>query len=108
MLLREAADGPELNGYQEQRHPDGEIYDWFRYNVVRVWEQPVERVLAAGLTVLPLRAGLAKVEEAKVPEVLVAISERLERETTPDQAETCGTPRRSDGAALFERRDRRR
>ena len=85
VLLRKAADGPELDGYLEQRHPDGQIYDWFRYNVVRVWEQPVEQVLAAGLTVLPL-APVSRVERAKVPEVLVAISERLERETTPDQA----------------------
>ena len=87
VLLRKAADGPELDGYLEQRHPDGEIYDWFRYDVVRVWEQPVEQVLAAGLTVLPL-APVSRVERAKVPEVLVAISERLERETTPDQAKT--------------------
>jgi hypothetical protein len=28
ILLREAAFGPELTGYHEQRYPDGEIYDW--------------------------------------------------------------------------------
>jgi hypothetical protein len=33
---------------------NGDVYDWFRYNLVRIWEQPVEDVLAAGLPVLPL------------------------------------------------------
>src|SRR5262245_30794666 len=69
------------------RYPDGQIYDWFRYDVVKVWEQPVERILAAGLTVLPL-APVAQVEKAQVPDVLAAISERLNREATGDQAET--------------------
>ena len=87
VLLRKAADGPDLTGIQELRYPDGEIYDWFRYDVLRVWEQPVERVLAAGLAVLPL-APVAKVEREKVPEILVAISDRLERDTNPDQAAT--------------------
>src|SRR5262245_48596063 len=55
ILLRDAADGPELTGIQEMRYPGGEVYDWFRYDVVKVWEQPVEKILAAGLTVLPDR-----------------------------------------------------
>ncbi len=53
--------------------------------MVRVREQPVEQILAAGLTILPM-APVSRVERAKVPEILVAISERLERETTPEQA----------------------
>ena len=87
VLLRKAADGPDLIGVQELRSPDGETYDWFRYDVLRVWEQPVERVLAAGLAVLPL-APVANVEPKQVPGILVAISDRLERETNPDQAAT--------------------
>ena len=59
----------------------------FRYNLVRIWEQPVEEVLAAGLPVLPL-APVANVEPEKVPEVLMAISERLVRETNAEQAAT--------------------
>jgi hypothetical protein len=78
VLLREAAFGPELTGYQELRYPGGEIYDWFRYDVVKVWEQPVEQVLAAGLTVLPL-APVSQVERTQVPDVLVAISDRLKQ-----------------------------
>lgn len=85
VLLRPAADGPELTGKLELRYPSGEVYDTFLYDVVRVWEQPVEAVLACGLTVLPL-APVARVATADVPAVLLAISGRLERETTPEQA----------------------
>jgi predicted transposase YdaD len=44
-------------------------------------------VLASGLPVLPL-APVANVEPGQVPGVLVAISERFVRETTPEQAAT--------------------
>src|SRR5262245_52750849 len=57
------------------------------YDVVKLWEQPVETILAAGLTVLPL-APVSQVEPDGVPEVLAAISERLDREATRDQAGT--------------------
>lgn len=87
ILLREAAFGPDLTGHRESRYPGGEIYDWFRYDVVKVWEQPVEPILAAGLTVLPL-APVAKVANDEVPGVLIAMSERLRREVTSDQAAT--------------------
>ncbi len=63
------------------------MYDWFQYSVVRVWEQPVDQLLACGLTVLPL-APVSRVETERVPELLLAISERLARESSPDQAAT--------------------
>jgi predicted transposase YdaD len=47
----------------------------------------VDLLLASGLTVLPL-APVSDVNEEKVPDVLIAISDRLERETTPEQAAT--------------------
>ncbi len=34
ILLRPAADGPELTGVYERKWRDGVIYDWFRYDVV--------------------------------------------------------------------------
>jgi hypothetical protein len=67
------------------RHGDG--YDVFRYDVVRVWQRPVEEILAAGLPVLPL-APVSNVAEERVAEVLLAISERLAREASPEQAAT--------------------
>jgi hypothetical protein len=54
ILLRPVVDGPELNGVFEQKDRHGDVYVWFRYNVVRIWQQPVEEILAAGLPVLPL------------------------------------------------------
>jgi predicted transposase YdaD len=87
ILLRPVADGPDINGLFERRDRNGDVYDWFRYHVVRIWEQPLAEVLAAGLPVLPL-APVADVEPAKVPDVLMTISERLVRETSPEQAAT--------------------
>jgi predicted transposase YdaD len=54
---------------------------------MRVWAQQVEEVLSAGLPVLPL-APVSRVEAEQVPEVLMAISERLISETSPEQAAT--------------------
>ena len=59
-------DGPELTGVFEQQDRHGDIYDTFRYNVVRVWQQPVEEVLVAGLPVLPL-APVSNVAVERVP-----------------------------------------
>jgi predicted transposase YdaD len=55
--------------------------------IVRIWLQPVEEMLAAGLSVLPL-APVADVEPERVPGVLATISERLIRETSTEQAAT--------------------
>jgi predicted transposase YdaD len=86
-LLRPEADGPELTGLLEKRYRDGTVYDRFRYDVVRVWEQPVERFLQAGLPVLPL-APVSNVGLDRLPEVLTAIAQRLRREATPEQTAT--------------------
>jgi uncharacterized protein DUF4351 len=53
--------------------------------VVRVWEKPVESVLAGGLGTLPL-APLADVPEAKLPDVLQRMEDRIGREAAPDEA----------------------
>jgi predicted transposase YdaD len=90
VLLRRAADGPELSGLLEQRLPEGDVYDWFRYNIVRVWQLPVEEILASGLPVLPL-APVSNVAEEELPRVLLAISDRLIREASADQAATLWT-----------------
>ncbi len=83
VLLRPAADGPELTGILEKKWHNGEVYDWFRYHVVRVWEQPVDLLLACGPTVLPL-APVSNVEEEKLPEVLV------DRSSYPSRFFLCG------------------
>ncbi len=87
VLLRQAADGPELTGVLEHKFHNGDVYNWFRYDVVRVWQQPVDLLLTCGLTVLPL-APVSDVKVEKLPGVLMAISDRLAPETGPAEAAT--------------------
>lgn len=87
VLLRPAADGPDINGKSEMRYRNGAVYDFFLYDVLRIWEQPITEMLAAGLAVLPL-APVAAVEPEQVPGVLAVISERFVREASLEQAAT--------------------
>jgi hypothetical protein len=87
VLLREQADGPDLTGVLEKRDRDGTIYDVFRYNVVRVWQQPVELFLQGGLSVLPV-APVSNVGSDQLAQVLRAVAERLRRDATPEQTAT--------------------
>jgi hypothetical protein len=83
VLLRPAADGPELTGEYEEVVPDWGWSVRFRYRVIRVWELPPERLLAAGLPVLPL-APVSRVLPDRLPEVLRAVAERLSNEAGPE------------------------
>jgi predicted transposase YdaD len=87
VLLRPSAEGPQLTGLFERRHRNGDVYDWFRYDIVRIWQTPVDEILASGLPVTPL-APVADVSPDRLPSVLLAISERLLKETTKDRAAT--------------------
>src|SRR6185312_4523525 len=71
----------------EKRHRDGAVYDWFRYDIVRVWQQPAEVFLQGGLSVLPL-APVSNIGTDRLAEVLRAIAERLRREATPELTAT--------------------
>jgi predicted transposase YdaD len=79
VLLRPAADGPELTGVYEKEFPGRGRNVWFRYDVVRVWEVPPERFLQAGLPLLPL-APVSNVTPEQLPGVLTAVAERLRDE----------------------------
>jgi hypothetical protein len=82
ILLRPAADGPELSGTFDKRDPKGDGYDWFRYDVLRVWQRPVDEFLAAGLPVLPL-APVSDVGADRLPAVLTAAARRFKAEASP-------------------------
>jgi predicted transposase YdaD len=86
VLLCPEADGPELTGVLQRRHRNGDIYLEFRYQVVRVWQQPVNALLAGGLATLPL-APLSDLAEEALPAVLQRIEKRLRREASPAQAD---------------------
>jgi predicted transposase YdaD len=82
VLLRRAADGPRLSGELEDRLPSGALYHHFRYNVVRIWEQPVNEILAGSIATLPL-APIARVSSLELPGVIKRMQERLETEAKP-------------------------
>ena len=66
----------------QHRLPDGSLYHEFRYNVVRVWERPVEDILVGNLATLPL-ARSARFPPASCPESSERMEERIEREASP-------------------------
>jgi hypothetical protein len=90
VLLRPAADGPELTGEYELEFPGRGRNLWFRYDVIRVWQQPPERLLAAGLPLLPL-APVSDVNPERLPEVLTAVAQRLRDEAGPELKATLWT-----------------
>jgi hypothetical protein len=57
LLLRPEANATAVTGLLEWKHDDEEDpYLTFRYRVVRLWQEPVERFLRGGLGTLPLAA----------------------------------------------------
>jgi predicted transposase YdaD len=83
VLLRPQADGPELSGRFEQRGPSGRQTIVFQFQVIRVWERPVEEFLAGSLALLPL-APLARFEPATLTDIVERMDARLTREAPPE------------------------
>jgi predicted transposase YdaD len=90
VLLRPAADGPQLTGLLERRRPDGDPYLAFRYTAVRVWQLPVQPILAGGLGTLPL-APLSDVSAHTLPRILRRMNQRFCREAVPRQVDRLWT-----------------
>jgi predicted transposase YdaD len=88
VLLRPQADGPALTGHLQHRLPDGSVNHEFWYNVVRIWEQPVETIMSGSLATLPL-APITRVSTAELPGLIQRMEERLERGASPDEAADC-------------------
>lgn len=86
VLLRPEANATNLTGRLELRFPDEvEPYDLFRYRVLRVWELPLERLLAGGLGTLAL-APLTDEAASRLPAVLSRMEERFQQEAAPPLA----------------------
>jgi len=90
VLLRRSADAPELTGVIERGFAGEAPYLTFRYQVLRVWQQPVATFLGGGLGLLPL-APLADVTEADLPAVIGRMEQRLSGEASPEEAGTLWT-----------------
>ena len=87
LLLRPEANATAATGLLERYHPDEEDpYLVFRYCVVRLWQEPVERFLRGGLGTLPL-ATLTDEARGHLTEVVDRIETRLREEASPALAE---------------------
>lgn len=83
-LLRPAARTPHLSGGVREMLDDRARLE-FDYRLIRVWELPVEVVLAGGLATLPL-APIAAVTPAGLPAVVGRIRDRLAAEASEADA----------------------
>ncbi len=87
ILLRPQADGSDMTGqYRVQLPMRPKPYGLFEYDVLRLWQVPVEELLAGGIGVLPV-ATLADDASGRLPDVLRRIDERLKAEAKPAEAE---------------------
>lgn len=90
ILLRPEAEHAELTGINRHYQVHGDCYLEFRYHVVRVWQVPVEEVLAGGIGTLP-PAPLAAVTPEQLPQVIRRMEQRLSTEVAPADAATLWT-----------------
>lgn len=74
---------PELTGVHEREFLGRGKNLWFRYDVVRVWLESPDRLLSAGLPILPL-VPVSDLAIERLPEVLTAVAERLRDEAAPE------------------------
>ena len=82
VLLRPVADGPDLSGVYRPALPGGPDFLEFRYDVLRIWELPVEAILAGGLGTLPL-APVSDLAATTPEEVIRRMKGRIDREPPP-------------------------
>lgn len=83
-LLHKASDSSQIIGLYEEVGPDGQVYATFRYRVVRVWQENVERLLTGGLSLLPF-APIANVNRAQLPGIIKRMEARVEAEIADDE-----------------------
>jgi predicted transposase YdaD len=77
VLLARKANLQIINGEYERKLPgESQPYLRFRYRVIRVWELPVQMVLSAGPSVLPL-APISDVSKKQLPAVVKRMEERF-------------------------------
>jgi hypothetical protein len=76
VLLRKEANSPSLTGVYERFLPDGRPTNRYDYQVVRLWKEPVDSFLNAGVDLVPL-ALLSDVEEQQLPELIRKMGDRI-------------------------------
>jgi hypothetical protein len=86
VLLRPKATASDLTGQLEITGADGHPYLTFRYAVVRVWQESLASLLAAGPGVAPL-ALLTNAASSDLPAAFGAFRDRLKASALPDNVE---------------------
>jgi predicted transposase YdaD len=77
VVLRPEADSPLLSGIRQRAYAnDIEPYTFLRYGVIRVWQLSPQRLLAGGLSTLPLTP-ISAVTQAELPGIIKQIGNRL-------------------------------
>lgn len=76
VLLAPSADLSNLTGVYERQFDGESPYLRFKYQVIRVWQLPVQTLLSGGLGTLPL-APIGAVPQGEVPVVIERMKERL-------------------------------
>jgi len=79
-LLRPEADGPELTGRVRYEAPHGRGWVDCGFEVIRLWQRPVDVFLEGGLGTLPL-APISAASPAALPEVIRRMDARLRQES---------------------------
>ncbi|QEL16014.1 Rpn family recombination-promoting nuclease/putative transposase [Limnoglobus roseus] len=85
ILLRREANATAITGEVSRSWTDGQPYHWFRYEVIRLWEQPADQLLAGGIGTAPLGL-LTDDAEDRLSELIHQFVERVERDV-PGEAE---------------------
>jgi len=86
MLLRPKANARDLTGYHEIMGVNNQPYLSFRYTVVRLWEQSVDSLLAAGGGISTL-ALLTNEAAGDLPGAFHRVRDRLRADGVPDNVE---------------------
>ncbi len=76
VLLRKEANSPSLTGVYERFLPDGRPTNRYDYQVVRLWKEPAESFLNAGVDLVPF-APLSDVDEQQLPELVRKMGDRI-------------------------------
>jgi len=85
VLLAPQADSPQWNGLLQRGLPNETPRGILRYDVIRVWQLPVDQLLAGGPGTLAL-APISAVSEGDVRQVVRRVKERLTGPKSPRRA----------------------
>ncbi|HTU93583.1 MAG TPA: hypothetical protein VMF69_26115 [Gemmataceae bacterium] len=89
ILLRPRADRGDLTGTLSYAARPGRGHLDFAFEVIRLWQVPVERLLASGLGTLPLavlgQMPAGRTADEALPEIIARLMQRIEAEALPEQ-----------------------